>query len=64
MSTSEKTSLYVGTALIALSVLIFRRRKDLVARDEVRRAANRANNAPVEVLADTLKQAWAPYHSA
>ena len=65
MSTLERASTYVGGALLTFSLIVLiRRGRRSVLTNGIRRAANRANEAPVEVLADTLKQAWAPYHTA
>lgn len=65
MSNLEKISFYIGSALLGFSlVALINRQREANAANAVRRAANRANNAPVEVLADTLKEAWAPYHNA
>ena len=60
MSDQERIAGWTGTILLALSAVLMWR--DSVAVKRMSR--RRANEPPVEVLAEELKQAWSEHHTA
>ncbi|MBV9300581.1 MAG: hypothetical protein JOY62_00905 [Acidobacteriaceae bacterium] len=60
MSDQEQIAGWTGTILLALSAVLMWRDAAVINQ----RFRRRANEPPVEVLAEELKQAWSEHHIA